>query len=250
MISPVFLNTCRIIYNRIVMSLKILYKKQPILKSRKDINMVKFQTTENAVETRIKNQKLVRKKHLLIASKATKLFIKKGFSNTSMRDISRVTKITLGNLYSYIKRKEDILCLVFDLYHKTWVKTLEKNGVMEIDDPEQQIRRAVRAMMEFGEQYQDEIKLMHMESRFLPKEFLAVAKDNEKQLVNAFENMIRRGVERGIFRVEDPFFSANMLVFEMSLNSLRGWNLRDKYNYDEIVRMTENYILDTLKKPA
>jgi len=210
--------------------------------------MVKLQTTENAVETRIKNQKLVRKKHLLIASKATKLFIKKGFSGTSMRDISRVTKITLGNLYSYISKKEDVLCLVFDLYHKTWAKTLEKNGLTDMDDPEQQIRKAVRALMEFGEQYQDEIKLMYMESRFLPKKFLAIAKDNEKQLIHAFEKMIRRGSEQGIFRVEDPFFAANMLVFEMSLNSLRGWNLRDAYRYDEIVRLTENYILQTLKK--
>ena len=203
---------------------------------------------ETTVETRIKNQKLVRKKHLLIASKATKLFIKKGFSNTSMRDISRVTKITLGNLYSYIKRKEDVLCLVFDLYHKSWVKTLEKNGVMEIEDPELQIRKAVRALMEFGEQYQDEIKLMHMESRFLPKKFLAVAMENEKQLIKSFETIIRRGIEQGLFKVEDPFFTANMVVFEMSLNSLRGWNLRDKYNYNNIVRLTENYILHTLKR--
>ncbi len=212
--------------------------------------MAKAQASENTVETRIKNPKLVRKKHLLIASKATKLFIKKGFSSTSMRDISRVTKITLGNLYSYISKKEDVLCLVFDLYHKTWVKTLEKNGIMTIDDPEEQIRKAVRALMEFGEQYQDEIKLMHMESRFLPKKFLAMAKDNERQLISAFESMIRRGVERGVFRVEDPFFSANMLVFSMSLNSLRGWNLHDKYGYQDIVKLTEKHIIDTLKKNA
>lgn len=60
--------------------------------------------------------------------------------------------------------------------------------------------------------------------------------------------MIRRGIERGIFQVEDPFFAANMIVFEMSVNPLRGWNLRDKYSYDELVRLTENYILETIVK--
>jgi AcrR family transcriptional regulator len=208
--------------------------------------MAEKKSITGGVQTRIKNPKLVRKKHLLIASKATKLFIKKGFSGTSMRDISRATRITLGNLYSYIKKKEDILCLVFELYHKSWVKVLEKNGIYDIDDPEEQIRMAVRAMVVSCEAYQDEIKLMYLESRFLPKRFLKIAMENERLLVDAFEKMIRRGIERGIFQVEDPFFTANMIVFQMSVNPLRGWNLRDKYNYDELVRITENHILKAL----
>lgn len=198
------------------------------------------------VETRIKNPKLVRKKHLLIAAKSTKLFIKKGFSATSMRDISRATKITLGNLYSYIKKKEDVLCLVFELYHKSWVKVLEKNGIYDIDDPHEQIRMAVRALMEFGEPYQDEIKLMNLESRFLPAKFLKIAIENERQLISEFEKMIRRGVDCGVFRVEDPFFAANMIVFQLSVNPLRGWNLRDQYTYGELVQRIENYILGAL----
>jgi hypothetical protein len=36
----------------------------------------------------------------------------------------------------------------------------------------------------------------------------------------AFEKRIRRGVEQGIFHVEDPFFAVNMIVFQMSLNPL------------------------------
>lgn len=205
--------------------------------------MVRLKNEKQTVETRIKNPKLVRKKHLLIASKATKLFIKKGFSGTSMRDISRATKITLGNLYSYIKRKEDVLCLVFELYHKSWIKILEKNGIYNIDDPREQIRMALRALLLNSESYQDEIRLMYLESRFLPKRFLKIAMESERQLVMTFEKMIRRGIERGVFQVEDPFFAANMIVFQMSVNPLRGWNLREKYTYNEIVSLTENYIL-------
>jgi len=189
--------------------------------------MIRLKNEKQTVETRIKNPKLVRKKHLVIASKATKLFIKKGFPGTSMRDISRATKITLGNLYSYIKKKEDVLCLVFDLYHRSWIKILEKNGIYDIDDPQEQVRMAVRAMLLNCESYQDEIKLMYLESRFLPKKFLKIAMENERQLVMAFETMIRRGVERGVFQVEDAFFAANMIVFQISVNPLRGWNLRD-----------------------
>ena len=206
-------------------------------------------SVNGAVQTRIKNPKLVRKKHLLIAAKATKLFIKKGFSGTTMRDISRVTKITLGNLYSYIKKKEDVLCLVFDLYHNSWVKVLTKNGIYDIEDPHEQIRMAVRALLLNTESYQDEIKLMYLESRFLPKKFLKIAMESEQQLVQEFEKMIRRGMERGIFHVEDPFYAANMIVLQISVNPLRGWNLRGKYSYDKLVTLTENYILEALVKP-
>ncbi len=208
--------------------------------------MAVTKNVKGTVETRIKNPKLVRKKHLLIAAKATKLFIKKGFSGTSMRDISRVTKITLGNLYSYIEKKEDVLCLVFDLYHKSWFKLLEKNGVYKIDDPRAQIHMAVHTLLLNCEAYQDEIKLMYLESRFLPKKSLKIAMENERQLILEFEKMIRRGMERGIFRVEDPFYAANMIVFQISVNPLRGWNLRDKYSYDKLVNLTESYILKAL----
>lgn len=210
--------------------------------------MVIKKEVNGTVETRIKNPKLVRKKHLLIAGKATKLFIKQGFSGTSMRDISRVTKITLGNLYSYIKKKEDVLCLVFDLYHKSWVKVLEKNDIYDIDDPQQQIRMAVRAILLNCEPYQDEIKIMYLESRFLPKKFLKITMESERQLVFEFEKMIRRGIERDIFKVDDSFYAANMIVFQMSISPLRGWNLRDRYSYDELVRHTEKYILEAIVK--
>lgn len=203
---------------------------------------------EGTVQTRVKNAKLVQKRHLFIATKATKLFMKKGFSGTSMRDISRVTKITLGNLYLYIKKKEDVLCLVFDLFHRSWIKDLEKNGILNIDDPREQIRMAVRVMLISYQRYQDEIKLMYLESRFLPKKFLNIAMKKEGELILAFENMIRRGIERGVFHVEDPFYAANMIVFQMSLSPLRGWNIKEKYTYDEFVHLTEDYILKALVK--
>jgi len=202
---------------------------------------------DGAVKARIKNPELVQKKHLIIAAKATRLFIKKGFSNTTMRDISKATKITLGNLYSYIKKKEDILCLVFDLFHQSWVKDLEKNGILEIEDPREQMRMAVRVMLLSSRHCQDEIKLLYRESMYLPKKFLKIAMEKDGELIFAFEKMIVRGVEQGAFLVEDPFYAANMIVFQMSIHPLRGWNLKKRYDYDEFVRLTENYILRALQ---
>jgi AcrR family transcriptional regulator len=208
--------------------------------------MMSGKNMDGAVKTRIKNPELVQKKHLLIAGKATKLFIKKGFSNTTMRDISRATKITLGNLYSYIKKKEDVLCLVFDLFHQSWAKDLERNGILDIEDPKEQVRLAVRTMLLSSRHCQDEIKLMYRESMYLPKRFLKIAMEKDGELILAFEKMIIRGVQQGVFHVKDPFYIANVIVFQMSIYSLRGWNLKKTYTYEDIVDLTEEFILRTV----
>jgi AcrR family transcriptional regulator len=64
----------------------------------------------------IKNADLVETRRLQIATGASKLFIKKGYFKTNMRDISKATGITIGSLYDYIKTKDEILCLVFDVF--------------------------------------------------------------------------------------------------------------------------------------
>ena len=107
---------------------------------------------------------------------------------------------------------------------------------------------AIRAMLLSSKHCQDEIKLLYQESRFLPKKFLAMAMEKDGQLILVLEKMIRKGMERGVFEVEDPFYAANMIAFQMSLHPLRGWNLKKKYAYEEAVQLTENYILRAITK--
>jgi len=95
------------------------------------------------LETQIKSSELVQKKRLQIATGASKLFIKKGCAQTSIRDISKATGLTIGNLYDYITRKEDVLYLVFDVFHSIWTNRLEE-GVFEIADPVKQLKTAVQ----------------------------------------------------------------------------------------------------------
>ncbi len=91
------------------------------------------------IKTQIKSGELVREKHLQIAAGATKLFIKKGYFKTSIRDISKATGITIGNLYDYVTRKENILYLVFDVFHSEWLEKVKEVGISKIEDPVEQL---------------------------------------------------------------------------------------------------------------
>ena len=198
----------------------------------------------NEIETQIKSGELVRQKHLQIAAGATRLFIKKGYFKTSIREISKATGITIGNLYDYITRKEDILYLVFDVFHSAWIRRLEETGILKIEDPVEQLRMALQRMFETVHVYRDMVLLMYTEGKLLPKEFLRKILENESNLVKFFEEIITRGIEKGVFRVQDPFLLANVVVYLLSVEPLRGWNFRKDYTIEQINEFMMDFIMD------
>ena len=190
--------------------------------------------SKKTIKTQIKDDELVRIRRLQIARGAAKLFVKKGYHRTSIRDISKATSLTIGNLYDYISKKEDILFLVFDVFHSTWTTALEEKGVFEIDDPMEQLRTAIRVLLELTNENRDMVLLMYTESKALPKNFLKIILERESKLVECFEKILRRGVEKGVIKVKDYFLLANIIVYLVSLEPLRGWNLRKHYEVEEI----------------
>jgi len=186
------------------------------------------------IQTQIKNNDLIQKKQLQIAMGASKLFIKKGYQQTSIREISKTVGLSIGNLYDYIRKKEDILYLVFDVFHSIWVNYLKEEGVFEIEDPLDQLETALRKMLDLVNRHREMILLMYTESKLLPKNFLKMILDKESGLVSCFENILKKGVEKGIFKIDDTFLVANIIVYLLSIEPLRGWNLRKHYKIEEI----------------
>lgn len=201
---------------------------------------------KNEVKTQIKDTELVQKKRLQIAMGASKLFIEKGYSKTSIREISKATGLTIGNLYDYITRKEDVLYLVFDVFHSMWTTRLEVEGVFEIDDPVKQLRIAIRKMLELVHDYRDMVLLMYTEGKLLPKDFLKIILEKESGLVNCFEKILEKGVKKEVIRIKDPFLIANIIVYLLSIQPLRGWNLKKQYKVEEINGLIEEYILGSV----
>ena len=79
--------------------------------------------------------------------------------------------------------------------------------------------------MENTYDFKDDILMMYRETRVLPRKIMKATLEKEGEAINLFEDIIIRGNQSGAFRVRDPFFAANMIVLELSLYSLRRWNL-------------------------
>ena len=209
---------------------------------KKNTRNTNKKTMSVATFSKIKNSDLVKNKQRMIAKKAAKLFIKKGFANTTIREISKATGLAMGNLYDYIKKKEDILCLVFDTYHQSMEESSYGPAISVIEDPLEQMRAYIRATLESVHEVSDEIMLMYRESSLLPPEYLERAKKEELRQIKQTEKIIRRGMAQGVFKVKDPFFVSSMLFCLFASPALRGWTFRGKYSRKKVNRLLEDFI--------
>jgi len=89
-------------------------------------------------------------------------------------------------------------------------------------------------MLELVNTYREMVLLMYTETKLLPKEFIKIILEKESGLVECFEKILERGVEKGVFKVKHPFLIANIIVYLLSIEPLRGWNLRKRYKVEEI----------------
>lgn len=111
-----------------------------------------------------------------ILKTAAKIFAEKGFHHTSVRDISRATKMSLSGLYYYFTTKEELLFLIQERCFLTLLQRWEQPANSNLD-----IRARIRAFAEnhlsFFLHNMPEMKVMAHEDESLTGEF------NEKILV-------------------------------------------------------------------
>ncbi|MBN1474560.1 MAG: TetR/AcrR family transcriptional regulator [Syntrophaceae bacterium] len=201
------------------------------------------------VASRIKNPELVRKKHLHIAKKAAKLFIKKGYHQTTMREISKATGMAIGNLYGYISKKEDVLSLAFNAYHQYAQESLDKKEGVTSNNPEDLLRLFVRGALHNVRIFREEIILMYRESRTLPKKELQNAQKKEMTQIRTLETIIQRGINEKLFRPQDSFFAASMVYHQLIFLTMRGWLFAGKYSTEKTEALLENYIVNSILLP-
>lgn len=97
-----------------------------------------------------------------ILQKAERIFLKKGFSKTSMREIAEASDIGLSNIYNYFSGKDDIFCSIVQ----------PAVGAFELMLEEHHGHRGVDIMMMQSEAY----------FRYMVEEYLILLKKHHNQL--------------------------------------------------------------------
>ncbi len=141
------------------------------------------------------------KKEKLIAV-ALKLFNRKGYKATTMRDIAAEMGFEVANIYNYIKSKQEILeTCIFDVM-KEFNDSLA-NIVASSYSPRQKLHHIVAMHIQMIAKKPYEMALINNEWRNLEIEKLKQLLATRKAYDLKVEEVIRDGIEKGEFRSLD-----------------------------------------------
>ena len=177
------------------------------------------------IETMVKDRALIERRHEQICHAALRLFARKGYHQTSVREIAEAAHLPVGTLYTYIKTKEDILLLVyhriFDLFQARMSEAMVESG-----DPLTQLRAAIEATLRLYDDYHDLVLVLYQESHTLRREALQQLFEVDRRYVSMVQAIIENGNHKGHFAAKDSNLTAIAILFLCAVWPLKRWNLK------------------------
>jgi len=203
---------------------------------------------ERQIETNVKDDSLVRQRREEIIRAASKVFTEKGYHLTTIRDICQASGLGPGTLYNYIKKKEDILYLIYNqltmMLTQCLVETIQKNK----KNPLAQLNEALEKTIDIIWNYQDLILLMYQETASLDRESMQTILRRESAYVSLWEKILTRGKRKGTMLGRNRM-DADIISFLLAFIPLRRWNFRNKFREKEIKAGLIDFIIRALAVP-
>jgi len=193
--------------------------------------------------SKAKNEVLVSEKRARIIDAASKLFSQKGYHRTTMRNISEESGIELSYLYKFISSKDDILFLFHEHVHSKYAPLYKMIESSKGEDPAVLMKNILVMILRILRQIPSEILTMYSESRHLEKSSLKIVLQKETQMITIIEDLVKRGIECGKFKVNDSFFAANIIQYLITIECIRGWSFKKNYSSKSIEDSIINFIM-------
>lgn len=197
---------------------------------------------EHKDQIQIKKEERVVKNLQKIFEATLEIGIQKGFQAMTMRDLSRVSGLSMGGLYSYFSSKEEILRVYLGQGRKLIKRVLEK-FIQEEDEPVEKLRIAIQVHLFLTEKMQEWFYFSYMEARNLNPEERERTVQSELYTEKMFEDILSGGCEKGVFRKEDHTLCASLIKALLQDWYLkRGKYARRKISVDQYAEFVMKFI--------
>ena len=194
------------------------------------------------VQTNIKNKDLVSKRRKQIIQAASKLFFEKGFDQTTMREISSASGLTMGSLYDYVRSKDDILVLVYkdvvERFRLSLVGNEKEDREANPEDLEFILRRSMRQMYKLSKA----VQLLYRESWSRRKDVHLQMREIDRKYVSSFIQLLQKGHQKKYFQLKNPAVTADLIFLLTALPALREWSL-SHIDQEEVIDTVVRFIL-------
>ena len=201
---------------------------------------------ERLIESNIKDNGLVKQRREIIIRAASKVFIEKGYHSATIRDICKASGLGPGTLYNYIRKKEDILYLIYSklttMIRECLIEAVQDNNPK---DPEDQLKKALGKMFDVIWDNQDLTSLMYRETASLDRESMHNILKRESDFVALFQKILSRKDRAGNLNRQNEL-DADIITFLFGFIPLRRWNLKNRFNEGEIKAGLIDFVLRAL----
>ncbi len=179
-----------------------------------------------------------------IKSIAIQLFYQKGYHACSISNIAERAGIQKSSIYYHYMNKEELL---FDILKETMddLNKMLQEVIHKTDDTEQQMKAIIQNHLKFHMERQKEVIIADSELRGLTADNLRAIIRMRDNYDNRIKEIIKKGIDEGIFINRDPRVVSNAIVTMCSQTST-WFNPLGSLSRDEIVDIYTMIIFDGL----
>jgi len=180
-----------------------------------------------------------------ILESAAQIFRLKGYHAASMQDIAVAVNLKKASLYHHFPSKQDILLALLDQALDRLIERLSPITLQKKQADEKLIE-AMRVYLGSLDEYADLAAVLLLEHRSLDSENHQHHIPRRDRFEQLWRDLIREGIETGVFRPADPSMTARALLGVM--NWTITWYRPDgMYSMAEISDHFSNLFLDGLR---
>lgn len=194
------------------------------------------------VAANIKDRELVRDRRRQLVEAALAVFLRRGYHDTTVREIGREAGFTQGTIYNYVRSKGDILYLVCDEVVRAYQDAVAR-AVEGVTDPGSRLSGAVRAVAEELYHHQDAILLMFQESHALDRRSLKNILERVGEYIVMFERLLAEAARDGRIPPVHGRLAANIVTFLPTMLALRRWDLRRRMSREAMLDGVTAFLL-------
>lgn len=188
---------------------------------------------------------------------ASNLFFKKGFWQTTTKEIAEACGISVGTLFYHIKSKNDFPAL-FNKVHVNDMDMWEKEirSEMKSTATEEILKRAVRTLVQLIDLRDKIILFWSNTAQHLNWEQLEDIVNTDLRVVALFKEIIDKGCREGKFKTSNSLLTAVNIEMMCHTWVVKGWYLYHFYTVEQYAAICEQHAVlmargaDDLTLPA
>ena len=150
-----------------------------------------------------------------IFHKVASVFVKKGFHETSMREIAEAAGLGKSTLYDYFKTKDEILVYFFEDQLNDLTNEAQKVALQNLS-ADKRLRQIMEIYIESLQANKNLFLKLTQESQRLKPQSQKLVQEKRYAYQDLVRALIDEGIREGIFRKVNSLLAARLLISGMS----------------------------------